>query len=74
MGTPAFAATILEGLVGDGWDVVGVVTQPDRRRGRGRKLSLAAVKQVALERGITVLQPGSIRDSDLLPALKAMFL
>jgi methionyl-tRNA formyltransferase len=62
MGTPTFASIILEGLLEDGWNVVGVVTQPDRPRGRGRKVSAPPVSQVAQAHGILVLQPKQIRD------------
>jgi len=63
MGTPTFASIILEGLLEDGWNVVGVVTQPDRPRGRGRKVSAPPVSQVAQAHGILVLQPKQIRDA-----------
>ncbi len=72
MGTPSFAATIIDGLIRDEWNVVGTVTQPDRPRGRGRKVSVSPVKQVALEQGIPVLQPGSIKDPAFSPALREL--
>jgi methionyl-tRNA formyltransferase len=57
-GTPAFATSALRALIGEGFDVVGVVTQPDKPVGRSRsKLEPSAVKAVALEEGIPVLQP-----------------
>jgi methionyl-tRNA formyltransferase len=57
-GTPAFATSALRALIGEGSDVVGVVTQPDKPVGRSRsKLEPSAVKVVALEEGIPVLQP-----------------
>jgi methionyl-tRNA formyltransferase len=57
-GTPAFATSALRALIGEGFDVVGVVTQPDKPVGRSRsKLQPPAVKAVALEEGIPVLQP-----------------
>jgi methionyl-tRNA formyltransferase len=62
MGTPEFASVVLEGLFADGWNVVGVVTQPDRPKGRGRKVAPAAVSRVAQARGILVLQPKKIKD------------
>jgi methionyl-tRNA formyltransferase len=56
-GTPAFAVPTLSKLIASRHDVVGVVTQPDRPRGRGQKLSHAPVKALALDYGVRVLQP-----------------
>lgn len=65
MGTPAFAVCALDALADSGCDVVRVYTQPDRRSGRGRRLAATPVKQAAMERGIPVLQPASLRrDAD----------
>lgn len=61
-GTPAFAATILDVLLGGSWEVVGVLTQPDRPAGRGRKLTGSPVKQLADRHGIPVDQPRSLED------------
>jgi methionyl-tRNA formyltransferase len=69
MGTPTFASIILEGLFEDGWNVVGAVTQPDRPRGRGRKVSTLPVSQVAQAHGILVLQPKKIKDGVFLEDL-----
>jgi methionyl-tRNA formyltransferase len=69
MGTPAFAAIVLEGLLRDGWNVVAAVTQPDRPRGRGRKVLPPPVSQVAGANGILVLQPKRIKDSVFLEDL-----
>lgn len=69
MGTPAFAAVVLEGLLQDGWNVVAAVTQPDRPRGRGRKVMPPPVSQVASANGILVLQPKQSRDSVFLEDL-----
>jgi methionyl-tRNA formyltransferase len=60
-GTPAFAATALQAIVAAGHDVVFVLTQPDRPAGRGMKLQPSAVKQMALQRGLPVLQPAGLR-------------
>jgi methionyl-tRNA formyltransferase len=60
-GTPVFAAQALQALLAAGHEVVCVLTQPDRPAGRGMKLQASAVKQVALERGLTVLQPDRLR-------------
>jgi methionyl-tRNA formyltransferase len=69
MGTPVFASIILEGLLEDGWNVVGAVTQPDRPRGRGRKVAPTQVSQVAQAHGILVLQPKKIKDGVFLEDL-----
>lgn len=69
MGTPTFASIILEGLFEDDWNVVGAVTQPDRPRGRGRKVSTLPVSQVAQAHGILVLQPKKIKDGVFLEDL-----
>ena len=58
-GTPAFAVPSLLALSDEGHDIVGVVTQPDRPAGRGRQLQASAVKEAALEDGLTVLEPES---------------
>lgn len=60
MGTPAFALPSLEGLVQNGYRVVGVVTQPDREAGRGHRLVPPPVKTLALRYGLSVLQPPKV--------------
>jgi methionyl-tRNA formyltransferase len=60
-GTPDFALTALEGVVGSRHAVVGVLTQPDRPKGRGRHLAASPVKLAALERGIPVSQPVTLK-------------
>ena len=62
MGTPGFAVPTLEGLLNSGHDLVAVYTQPDRPVGRGRQLAPLPVKKVALEHGLMVLQPDSLRE------------
>ena len=65
MGTPAFAVLALDALSDAGCEIVGVYTQPDRRAGRGRRLAASPVKQTAIERGLAVFQPSSLRrDAD----------
>lgn len=64
MGSPEFAVPSLRALAGAGFDVVGVVTQPDRRSGRGGHVQPPAVKVAAEELGIAVLQPQSLKDPD----------
>jgi methionyl-tRNA formyltransferase len=60
-GTPEFAACALEGLIQAGHEVALVLTQPDRPAGRGMKLQASAVKQLALQHGLSVLQPQGLR-------------
>ncbi len=64
MGTPDIAATCLKKILGDGFDVVGVYTQPDRPKGRGMKMVFSPVKEVALEHAIPVFQPENFRDEE----------
>ena len=71
-GTPAFARVSLEALIGGEHEVVGVLTQPDRRAGRGRQLTASPVKVLALEHALPVLQPPTLRDGQALEALAAL--
>lgn len=72
-GTPDFATPPLRALIGEGHDVVAVVTQPDRPQGRSRSVLVPSpVKQVALEEGIPVLQPDRPRGDEFLAALRAL--
>ena len=72
MGTPDIAATCLKKILADGFEVVGVYTQPDRPKGRGMKLTASPVKEVALEAGIPVFQPESFREEETVEELKAL--
>ncbi|HET9372414.1 MAG TPA: methionyl-tRNA formyltransferase [Vicinamibacterales bacterium] len=71
-GTPAFAVPTLDALVAAGHDVVGVVTQPDRPRGRGQKVQPSEVKARALEHGLPVLQPDRLREPAMLDSMRAL--
>src|SRR5688500_10674205 len=72
-GTPGFATPPLRALLGEGFDVVGVVTQPDRPVGRSRSTLLAPpVKQVALEEGLTVLQPAKPRGDEFVQRIREL--
>lgn len=74
MGTPDFAVTTLTALVANNYDVVGVITAPDRPAGRGRKLQQSAVKQYSIANKLNVLQPTNLKDKTFnyeLEALKA---
>ena len=71
MGTPDFAAPVLKALIGR-YEIVGVVTQPDRRAKRGRKLEASPVKVVALTHDLPVLQPPHLRRPDAVAELRAL--
>lgn len=72
MGTPDIAATCLKRILADGFDVVGVYTQPDRPKGRGMKLTASPVKEVALAAGIPVFQPEHFREAETVEELRAL--
>jgi len=72
MGTPDIAATCLNRILADGYEVVGVYTQPDRPKGRGMKMISSPVKEVALAAGIPVFQPENFREEETVEALKAL--
>ena len=73
MGTPEFAVGSLRALVEGGYNVVGVVTQPDRPVGRhGSVLQPSAVKQYALEHQLPVLQPEKMKDADFIDSLRSL--
>ena len=69
MGTPAFAVPSLQRLVESDFEVVGVVTAPDRPAGRGQKLKASPIKQYAEEQGIPVFQPVKLRDPNFVEAM-----
>jgi len=72
-GTPEFAAPPLRALLGEGFEVVGVVTQPDRAQGRSRSsLVPSPIKQIALEESIPVVQPDQPRGEDFVESLRAL--
>ena len=70
MGTPDIAATCLKKILADGFEVVGVYTQPDRPKGRGMKMVFSPVKEVALAHNIPVFQPENFRGDDAVQELK----
>jgi len=72
MGTPDFALQTLEGLLAFGVNLVGVYTQPDRPKGRGKKLAASPVKQLAMEHEIPVFQPQKLRDPVAVKALQEL--
>ncbi len=69
MGTPDIAATCLKKILADGFEVVGVYTQPDRPKGRGMKLMPLPAKEVALEHAIPVFQPENFRQEETVQQL-----
>ncbi|MGN1098104.1 MAG: methionyl-tRNA formyltransferase, partial [Clostridia bacterium] len=73
MGTPEFARKSLEALVEDGTnEIVGVISQPDKPKGRKMELSMPEVKAYALEKGLKVYQPETLRDNAILPLLEEL--
>lgn len=72
MGTPDFAAESLRAVLDAGHEVAGVFTQPDRPKGRGMKLTPCETKQLALERGLTVYQPDSVRAEEALELMRSL--
>ncbi|MGH8381482.1 methionyl-tRNA formyltransferase [Pseudomonas sp.] len=71
-GTPEFAAKHLKALIDSPYEVVAVYTQPDRPAGRGQKLMPSAVKQLAVDNGIQVLQPPTLRNAEAQAELAAL--
>jgi len=70
MGTPDIAATCLQKVIAEGFDVVGVYTQPDRPKNRGMKLCFSPVKEVALKHNIAVYQPENFREDETVQQLR----
>lgn len=71
-GTPEFALPPLQALLDENLDIVAVLTQPDRPAGRGKHLRASPVKQLALEHGLTVMQPESLKDTACREQLMAL--
>ena len=72
MGTPEFAVATLDALVNAKFNVVGVITAPDKPAGRGRKLNESAVKKYALEHDLTILQPTNLKGETFITELKSL--
>lgn len=70
MGTPDFAVPVLEALTESKHEVVAVVTQPDKRKGRGKEMQYAPVKTAALNHGIEVYQPAKVKDEEFQNVLR----
>ena len=71
MGTPEFAVAGLDALVSGGYNVVAVVTMPDKPAGRGHKVQFSAVKEYALEHNLPVLQPEKLKDEAFIEELRS---
>ncbi|MFR6644038.1 MAG: methionyl-tRNA formyltransferase, partial [Megasphaera sp.] len=72
MGTPDFSVPSLVQLAQSPHDVAAVYTQPDKQRGRGKKVTFSPVKEKAVELGIPVFQPDSMRSDDVIEELKSL--
>lgn len=72
MGTPEFAVPSLKMLINEGYEIAAVVTQPDKPKGRGNKLTAPPVKEEAVKHGIKVLQPVKIKTPEFVSELKSI--
>ncbi|WP_432220944.1 methionyl-tRNA formyltransferase [Flavobacterium sp. TMP13] len=72
MGTPEFAVGILDTIVKNNYEVVGVITAADKPAGRGQKLKYSAVKEYALAQNLPLLQPTNLKDDSFLEELKSL--
>ncbi|MGY6649939.1 methionyl-tRNA formyltransferase [Wenyingzhuangia sp. IMCC45574] len=72
MGTPDFAVTILDSILKNNYNVVGVITAPDKQAGRGRKIQQSAVKKYAVENELNVLQPTNLKSPEFQAELEAL--
>lgn len=72
MGTPEFAVGILDTIIKNNYEVVGVITAADKPAGRGQKLKYSAVKEYALENNLNLLQPTNLKDEGFLAELKSL--
>lgn len=72
MGTPDFAVATLKALLDHNYNVVGVITAPDRNAGRGQKLRASAVKEFAIEQNLNILQPKNLKAESFIEELKAL--
>lgn len=70
MGTPDFAVSILEEIIREGHEVIGVVTQPDKVKGRGGKISFPAVKEAALKHNLNIYQPVKVGNPKVLQTIR----
>ncbi|MCM1291507.1 MAG: methionyl-tRNA formyltransferase [Prevotella sp.] len=71
-GTPEFAVESLKALVDNGYEIVAVVTMPDKKAGRGNKIIYSDVKKYAIEAGLPLMQPENLKDADFISQLKSL--
>lgn len=72
MGTPQFAVGILDAILKNNFDVVGVITAPDKPAGRGQKVKFSDVKEYALQHNLKILQPTNLKDESFIAELRAL--
>ncbi|MCC0631581.1 methionyl-tRNA formyltransferase [Clostridioides sp. ZZV15-6388] len=72
MGTPDIAVPCLQKIIDEKYEILGVVTQPDKPKGRGKKLGMSPVKELAIENNIPVYQPIKARDKDFIDTMKSL--
>lgn len=72
LGTPGFAVPSLDILVQNGYDIVGVITAPDKPAGRGQKLNESEVKKYAVSKGLKVMQPVKLGDPEFLEEVRSL--
>ena len=72
MGTPDLAACVLKKLIEDGQEIIGVVTQPDKQKGRGKAMSFPPVKEMALSYHLKVYQPVKAREAEFMEIIRKM--
>ncbi len=72
MGTPDFAVESLKALIENDYQIVGVITAPDKPAGRGRQLSESAVKQYAIQQNLKVLQPEKLKNPEFIAELESL--
>ena len=72
MGTPEFACAGLESLINHNYNIVGVITAPDKKSGRGQKITTSPIKDLALKHELNILQPTNLKDPDFIEELKAL--
>ena len=72
MGTPGFAVGVLQKLVAEGKNIVGVITSPDKTAGRGRKLKQSDIKAYAVSQNLNLLQPSNLKEEYFLDELRSL--
>ncbi|WOW20605.1 methionyl-tRNA formyltransferase [Clostridioides difficile] len=72
MGTPDIAVPCLQKIIDENYEILGVVTQPDKPKGRGKKLGMSPVKELVIENNIPVYQPVKARDKEFIDKIKSL--